>query len=198
MIRALYGGSFDPVHAGHVAVVERILSDRVADRVHVVPAFRSPLKDEPCRASGDHRWRMLELALGDRPGVVLDDRELRAGVAVATVETLTALVAAHPQDRWRLIVGADHAPQFSRWREPERLLDLAEVVVLARGEVVLEPPLAGRSRVIGDFAESAESTAIRRRLARGERPSPTELPAAVTGYIVSHGLYDWPGEEAPA
>jgi nicotinate-nucleotide adenylyltransferase len=203
MIRALYGGSFDPVHAGHLAVIARLLTDRLADRVHVVPAHRSPLKHETCAATGPERLHMLRLALGDpmctarRDRIELDSREVEAGRAAPTVETLGQLAIEHPGTRWRLIIGGDHAGQFDRWQQPDRLLELAEVVVVSRGPLELAPPLVGSARVITDFAHPAEASELRAMLRAGRRPPASLLPPAVTDHIVAHRLYGWPGEEDP-
>lgn len=198
MIRALYGGSFDPVHAGHLAVIDTLLTRGLAAMVHVVPAGRSPLKATPPRASGPDRLDLVSLALGGRERVVLDAREVRDGGVQHTVDSLGALSREHPEDRWRLVIGADHVPQFARWRDPERLLEMAEVVVVARGPVTLEPPLTRRTLVVEDFAHPAEATDLRRRLAAGERPGPELLPPRVADLIAARGLYGWPrpGEDA--
>ncbi|MBD3221761.1 adenylyltransferase/cytidyltransferase family protein, partial [bacterium] len=196
MIRALYGGSFDPVHAGHLAVIGRLLADGLADRVLVVPAHRSPLKDEACSASGAERLHMLRLALDDpalddpalaarRDRVEVDPREVTAGRAVPTVETLDQLAVEHPDGRWRLVIGGDHAGQFDRWRHPDRLLELAEVVVVSRGPLDLAPPLAGRARLITDFAHPAEASELRAMLRAGRRPPRSLLPPVVTDHIVA-------------
>lgn len=202
MIRALYGGSFDPVHAGHVALVRTLLDRGLADQVHVVPAGQSPLKAEAPRATAPQRRRLLELALSGIAGVRIDLRELERAGRSYTVTTLAALAAEHPEDRWRLVMGADAAADFARWREPERLLSLAEPLVVARGGAELPPPLAGRAELLVDFDHPASASAIRRDLAAGVLPGPQLLPAPVAAVIMAEGLYGWPGpaslpEESP-
>lgn len=192
MIRALFGGSFDPVHAGHVAIVDLLLARGLADMVHVVPARQSPLKDPACAAAARHRLAMLQLALAGRGGVLVDNRELFRPGPSYTVDTLAELNAGHPDACWRLVVGGDHARAFGHWRDPERLLSLAEVVVVSRGPLDVGSPLAGRVRIIDDFDHPAAATDLRRELAAGRRPEASLLPAAVTDYIVTHRLYGWP------
>jgi nicotinate-nucleotide adenylyltransferase len=198
MIRALYGGSFDPIHAGHVALVSTLLERSLADRVHVVPARQSPLKNQAPGASGAQRLALVELAVGAIPGVVVDDRELDRPGPSYTIDTLAALAAAHAGDRWRLVVGADQVADFSRWRDPEGLLALAEPVVVARGPVSLAPPLAGRALIIDDFDHPAVATEIRRQLAAGTLPGPDLLPAAVAAAITAAALYGWPAPPGAA
>ena len=192
MIRALYGGTFDPIHAGHVAAARTLLDRGLAGVVHVVPARQSPLKDESTRADGAMRVELARLAFAEIPGVVVDDREIARPGPSYTVDTLAELVREHPDDRWRLIIGADNVRDFHRWRDPQQLLDLAEPLVLARGRVVLVPPLADRALVIDDFDHPASATEIRRDLASGRMPDPTLLPPAVADRIRDAGLYGWP------
>ncbi len=189
MIRALFGGSFDPIHAGHVAVVDLLLARGLADIVHVVPARRSPLKATRCAAGPLVRLRLVELALSDRPQVVVDDREVRRTRPSYTVRTLAELAAEHAGDDWRLVMGADQAVAFARWRQPERLLELAEPVILARGPVQLAAPLAGRALVVADFDHPASASLIRGELAAGRLPGQDLLPAAVAAHIAAEGLY---------
>lgn len=196
MIRALYGGSFDPVHAGHVALVRTLLERGLAEQVHVVPARRSPLKPDDPRAGADERLRLVALAFAGCDGAHVDPREIdRAGPSY-TVDTLTELAAEHPDAVWRLVVGADAANDFVRWRDPERLLALARPLVVARGPVTLRPPLVGRADVLGDFHHPASATRIRRDLASGNLPGPELLPPAVAAVITAEGLYGWPGPAA--
>lgn len=192
MIRALYGGSFDPVHAGHLAVIADLVERRLADIVHVLPAGRSPFKDAAPLGADAHREAMLALALQAVEAAVLDPRELRRSGPSYTVTSLRELAREHPDDEWRLVVGADHGPTFHLWRDAEALVDVAEVVVVARGPVTLSPLLAGRAHVIDDFDHPAQATEIRRLLASGRRPDPSLLPVAVCDHIISHGLYGWP------
>ncbi len=193
MIRALYGGTFDPIHAGHVAVAGTLLARGLADVVHVVPARQSPLKTTTTNADGATRVELARLALSGMPGVVVDDREITRPGPSYTVDTLADLAREHPDDRWRLIIGADNVADFPLWRDPQRLLRLAEPLVLARGPVTLVPPLAGRAVVIDDFDHPANATAIRDDLAAGRMPGPALLPPVVADRIAAGGLYGWPG-----
>jgi nicotinate-nucleotide adenylyltransferase len=192
MIRALYGGSFDPIHAGHVALVTALLERGLADRVHVVPARQSPLKDQAPGATGAQRLGLVELAVGAIPGVVVEERELHRPGPSYTIDTLTALAADHAGDRWRLVLGADQVADFPCWRDPEGLLALAEPLVVARGPITLAPPLAGRAMTMDDFDHPAAATEIRRQLAAGILPGPDLLPPAVAAAITAAALYGWP------
>lgn len=190
MIRALLGGSFDPVHRGHVAIVERILADGLADHVHVVPAARSPHKDD-ATATAAVRLALVRLALAGHARVTVEDLEVVRGGPSYTVVTLAELAARHGDDPWRLIVGSDNLRELATWREPARLLALADLVVVARaGWDGTLPPVVGDRPVITvrDFDHPAAATAVRRELAAGRVPRDL-LPDAVADHILAAGLY---------
>ena len=188
MIRALYGGSFDPVHRGHRALVGELLARGLADIVHVIPASRSPFKPG-CSASGPHRLAMLALAFENVDGVVIDDREIIRGGVSYTVETLRSLASSFPGDDLILVLGADAAAGLSRWREPDSVMDLADLVVVPRslpGQEVRTLPFA--STCVDGFAHPASSSAVRTALDAGEIPE-FLLQSEVADYIRRHRLY---------
>lgn len=190
MIRALFGGSFDPVHNGHLAIVEHLLGHGLARHVTVVPAALSPYKDGSS-AAAEERLAMVRLAFADRAGVTVDDREIRREGRSYTIDTLRALVAEHPGDRWRLVIGADHLPRLAGWRAAADLVGLSEVVVMPRDG--LRPQLPdeadpARFILVEDFDEPVSSSAIRAMLAAGSVPA-SGLPAPVVRHIREHGLY---------
>ena len=190
MIRGLFGGSFDPVHNGHVAMVRHVLTQRLVDHVVVVPARRSPLKDGTGAPAAD-RLEMVRLALAGLGGVTVDPREITRPGASWTIETLRALTTEHPQDAWRLVVGADNLADFPRWREPEALLALAELLVMPRRGMALLRPVGcapERFHVADGFDHPVSSTGIRAKLGRGELPV-GDLPAVVVAHIRARGLY---------
>lgn len=188
MIRALYGGSFDPFHEGHLAVVRRLLDGGLCDRVHVVPAGRSPFKDAG-GAPAEHRLAMARVALADCAEASVDDRETRRPGPSWTVITLAELAAEHPGDAWRLVLGADAAAGLPRWREADRLLQLARPVILARrGQAVPDWAADVAAVTVPDFDVPVSATGIRRRLAAGETDG-LPLPAPVLAHILAHGLY---------
>lgn len=190
MIRAVLGGTFDPVHAGHVAMARHVLEHGLADLVHVIPNWQSPWRDIPVAGPAE-RLAMCRLAFAAVPGTLVDPREIDGGCPAWTVDTLAALVAAFPTDRLRLVVGADHLASFDRWRDPARILDLAELVVLDRpGAAASAPPpwLAARLVSAPPFDHPVSASAVRAMLAGAVDPKDA-LPAGVAGYIAAHGLY---------
>jgi nicotinate-nucleotide adenylyltransferase len=194
MIRALCGGTYDPFHSGHRALIHHLLAGGYAEAVHVVPARRSPHREAPV-ASARHRLAMARAAIASLDGAVVDARELERAEPSYTVETLEELVAEHPEDAWRLVIGSDQIDAFLRWRRPHRLLELAELLVVARdgwrGD--LPADLADRAVAVTDFDHPARASEIRARIGRGEWPVAL-LPEAVARYIRDHGLYGVRGE----
>jgi nicotinate-nucleotide adenylyltransferase len=189
MRRALFGGSFDPFHDGHLAMIRATLERGLADLIMVMPAGHNPHKSSPA-ASGEHRLRMAELGVAGLAAVVVSDFEARRSGSSFTVETLESLAERYPGEVWRLLIGADNLEEFLRWRQPERLLQLADLLVFPRGEapVALAPELRGRATIVAGFACSAASTGVRAALAVGRRPAGL-LPPTVLAYIERHGLY---------
>ncbi len=198
MVRAFLGGSFDPVHTGHVAMVDHVLDKGLADFVHVVPAWLSPHKLNTT-AEPAQRLAMARLAFGERAQVTVEPVEVQSGRSCFTVDTLAALQAAYPGASWLLVIGGDNVAGFAGWHEARRLQTLARVVVLGRAGADLEQPAlsaAGldpaRCRVEADFHAPVSSTAIRSMLASGPDAaalSAAGVPVAVAQYIVAQRLY---------
>ncbi len=189
MRRALFGGSFDPFHDGHLAMIRATLQRGLADLVMVMPAGHNPHKSSPA-AAGEHRLRMAELGVAGLAAVEVSDFEAKRSGPSFTVETLESLTEQYPGEVWRLLIGADNLEEFHRWRQPERLLQLADLLVFPRGDaaVVLAAELRPRATIVAGFACPAASTEVRAALAAGRRPAGL-LPPTVLAYIERHGLY---------
>ena len=192
MIRGVLGGSFDPVHVGHLAMARYILDKNLAQILHIVPARISPHKIQNS-ADPQHRLAMVRLAFADQPKVIVDPREIDRPGPSFTVDTLEDLVREFPGDGFLLVIGADNLGGLSRWKDPGRIGAMADVAVLARGQVNAPPPPPGLPlRYYDDFDEPVSSTRIRAIL--GGTPRAPEdlnafLPPAVAGYIARHHLY---------
>ncbi|MBK8166049.1 MAG: nicotinate (nicotinamide) nucleotide adenylyltransferase [bacterium] len=194
MIVALFGGSFDPVHCGHVALVRHVLEHGLADRVVVVPNTRSPWRDEPLAAAGN-RLAMCRLAFAGMPTVEVDGREAVAGRPAWTVDTLAALVVQHPGTQWRLVIGADHLATFGAWRDSQRILEMAELLVLGRSGAASDAAAiaaaglpSGRVVMAPPFDHPVSGSIVRAILCAGGDGA-SLLPPAVAAYIAARGLY---------
>lgn len=183
---ALFGGSYDPVHLGHLIVAETA-ADALGGRVRLMPAREQPFKRAAHGATPEQRLAMLELAVAGNPRLAVEAIELSLPAPSYTVQTLRALAEREPGNRFTLLLGADAAQDLGAWHEAEAVPGLAEVVVFARpGWRVPEVSLV--RRVIAVPAVGISATQIRQRVAEG-RSIRYLVPDAVREYIAAHGLY---------
>jgi len=125
----VYGGTFDPIHVGHLAIARAALDGAKLDRVLFVPARRSPLKESGPVASADDRLAMLEAAVRDEPRFAISRVELEREGPSYTVDTLDALAK---DGELYLILGSDALSELSRWKSPDRVRKLAKILVARR------------------------------------------------------------------
>lgn len=141
----IFGGAFDPPHRAHIALPQMVAERIGADCVLYIPAAAPPLKEGP-EASGEDRVAMLEAALGPEARASVTDIELVRGGRSYTVDTLADLSDRLPGKTLRLLIGADQARQFHKWRDAQRVIDLAEPVVMLR------PPHDDRGAILAEMA----------------------------------------------
>jgi len=185
----LYGGSFDPVHLGHLLVAQAALDELGLDRLFFIPAAQSPFKPQDQPAPGPIRLQLLRLALAGQSQCEVDDRELRRGGISYTVDTLRGYADQFPGAKLFYLLGADNAAKLNEWREPTALARLAEFVVVPRpggAPAVFPPPFRGR--ILKGFPFGVSSSEIRARVNTG-RPIDQLVPAAVAGAIREASLY---------
>lgn len=194
MLRAVLGGSFDPVHLGHLAIVDHMLDKELADLLVIIPAWLSPHKFGNSADPKD-RLAMVQLAFAGHETALVDDREIVRGGVSFTVETLEELAREFPEDRLRLVIGVDNLPGFSGWRSPDRIQELADIVVYPRDgfgptpEAILHAGLdPARVIPVTDFDHPVSSTTVRGILRQGLLPE-DQLPGPVVEYIAAHRLY---------
>lgn len=216
---ALFGGTFDPIHCGHLRIARAAADAFALDRVLFAPVGRQPLKSKGPIASFDHRLAMTALALAHpcgangRPAtpdprfaLTSIDAPRPDGQPNFTVDTLPALAREYPDAQLFVLTGADSFLTMRSWRSPEQLLALAEWIVvsrpdfsltpdfLTRSEFSLTPEQRARIHLLPGIAEDISATEIRARLQAaaskaGDSALDLWLPPAVTVYIRSHGLY---------
>ena len=183
----LFGGSFDPVHHGHL-IVARVAAETLGlAEVRFVPAREQPFKVGRHGAGARHRAEMLQLAIAEAPGFAVEPAELERAGPSYTVDTLRALRDREPGIELTLLLGADAAAELGAWHSAAELPGLARIVVFARpGSPVPQSPLiAGSIRVP---ALDISATEIRRRVREG-RPIRYWVPDPVAEYIARHELY---------
>lgn len=183
---ALFGGSFDPVHLGHLVVAETA-AEALGGRVRFMPARAQPFKRAAHVASPEQRVEMLELAAHGNPNFQVERVELGLPVPSYTVRTLRALGEREPGNRFTLLLGADAAQDLAGWWEVDALPALADVVVFARpGTAVPRHPLIRGVIEVPAIALSATDVRAQVRAGRSIRYL---VPEAVREYIAARGLY---------
>lgn len=208
----IYGGSFDPIHLGHLIPVEEARAATGLDEILYVPAFAPPHKPQGPSASAFHRFAMCALALEAYPHLILSDFEASRGGTTYTVETLRHVRANHPESEILLVVGSDSMAGLGTWREWRAIVADHRVVVVYREGVdyaalreKLPPELSARLAPLGarlhdEVAENQtifwagnapvtiSSTWIRSALPNVQSLSES-LPPAVERYARRHRLY---------
>lgn len=188
----LYGGTFDPIHLGHLRAAENAREQLGLDLVAFVPAALPPHRVEPLSAAED-RLEMARLATAPYAAFEAWDTELRRGGPSYTVETVEELRQSRPKDAFVLVVGADTWPEIPGWREPERLLGMVEVAVVERpgyARAPLDPPFGGTrgATSVGGPGLPLSATAIREQ-AKAGRSVRFLVPDAVADFIAERRLY---------
>jgi nicotinate-nucleotide adenylyltransferase len=178
----VFGGSFDPVHIGHLAIANEALDELGLERVYFVPARRSPLKQDGPIAGADDRLAMLTAAIVGEPRFRVSPAELDRTAPSFTVDTLESL---RGEGDLFLILGSDAYADFERWREPARIRELATIVLAARPGA---PNAPAGVRMLDSPLMDISSRELRARAARG-RSLRYLVPEAVLRYIEEHRLY---------
>jgi len=187
----LYGGSFDPVHCGHLLVAQAAREELGLDRLCFVPAAQSPFKPEHTLASDTLRLQLLRLALAGRTWCEVDDQELRRGGVSYTIETARNYAGRFPQAELCWLIGADHVPTLPQWKEAAELARLLEFGVIPRavsGAALAAEPTGFRLRWLRGFPFAVSSSEIRARVRAGLTVD-LLVPASVAGAIRNNGLY---------
>jgi len=185
----LYGGSFDPVHLGHLLVAQAAVEELGLDRIYFIPAAQSPFKLDSQLAPAEARLQLLRLALAGRTDCEVDDQEIRRGGISYSVETLRDYARRFPAAKLFYLIGADNVAKLNKWREPAELAHLAEFVVVPRpgGESVNFPP-PFRGQTLTGFPLGVSSSQIRARVKAGLTIDPLVSPI-VAEFIKNSLLY---------
>jgi nicotinate-nucleotide adenylyltransferase len=185
----LFGGSFDPVHLGHLLVAQSAREELRLDRLFFILAARSPFKPGREPTPAQQRLRMLRLALAGWDWCEVDDQEIKRGGVSYTVETVRNYITGWPGAELFYLIGADHVSQLHKWRDAEELARLAKFVVIPRpGEASASLPPPFRGQRLAGFPIAASSSQIRERVKAGLPLEPL-LPGAVAELIRNNGLY---------
>lgn len=197
----VFGGSFDPPHFGHVQLPQYVREKLGMEMIAYVPAGRAPHKLDQHQTDSPHRLAMLRLALADQPHtLILTDEIDRAddGRPSYTIDTLESLQTRLPRGAtMRLLIGVDQLLIFDQWKDADRIIELAEPIVMLRAphtrdSVLTQLPKKDRARWSARLIDipiiDLSSTDIRKRV-KEHQPIDHLVPPAVADYIQSHRLY---------
>ena len=194
----ILGGTFDPVHLGHLSIADAAMTQADLERVLLIPAGRPRLKHAEPLASVDQRLEMVRLAVEDHPRYQVCDIEAQRPGPTYTVDTLMELSAKlEPATNLYFILGMDVLAQLDRWKDPEKVLGLCMLLVLNRpgegdfnwdGFYDRVPWAKGRVRVVTAPMVDVSATELRRQAAAGEMLT-GQVPDAVAKYIWEQRLY---------
>jgi nicotinate-nucleotide adenylyltransferase len=199
----LFGGTFDPIHMGHLLIAEAAREQLRLDQVRFIPAATAPHKLEQQATDGKQRLEMIRLAIGGHPQFTSDDRELRRGGTSYTVDTLAEIKQELPEAELFFLIGSDSLDELHTWREPRRICELAFLAVIARGghpapdllklrEFLPESQHADLTGHLVTMPQmEISSRDIRKRLAQGHSVR-YQLHPAVEAYIDAQQLYRQP------
>ena len=198
MRMGIYGGTFDPVHYGHLVLAETCREQLKLDQVRFVPAAAPPHKPDHKISDGHTRADMLGLAVSGYPEFVVDRRELKRKGPSFTVDTLTEFTAEFPDAELYFLVGADSLRDLLTWREPERITELATLVAcnrpglpaLDRAQIAtwIGSELAGRIETVQIPGTDISASELRDRFRSG-RSVRFLVPRAVEAFVIEHKLY---------
>jgi nicotinate-nucleotide adenylyltransferase len=130
----IFGGTFDPIHNGHLLIAESAMAKTDLDKIVFIPSASPPHKPHPQIISFEHRWNMVNLAISGHPDFSSSDIEHRLGGISYTVRTLELLTQENPGSELFLIIGSDSLLGLPTWKEPEKLLMLTRFIVFPRSD----------------------------------------------------------------
>ena len=176
----LYGGTFDPIHNGHIHVIQQLIARKIVDRLLVLPAGQPRLRENDPRATGAQRRAMCQLAINELPSEIKDHVEvnpieiLREGPSY-TIDTVEAVAQSYIGGTIVLVVGTDAYEKIDQWHRAQELKKLVEFVVIDRPEFP------------GNHNTSVDAIAVSATDIRAHKSD--AVPAAVAAYIKEHNLY---------
>lgn len=185
----IFGGTFDPIHMGHLITAQSVREIRELDKIIFIPAFISPLKANTKSTQPEHRMEMIKIAIEGIPFFEHSDMEIKKGGISYTVETLRELK--NNYDQLEFIIGYDNIFEFHSWQNPDDIIALADIVVLKR-KSSLPPPFEDKYYHSAVFVQTRgieiSATDIRERV-KNKKPIHFLVPGKVEEYIYKNNLY---------
>jgi nicotinate-nucleotide adenylyltransferase len=185
----LYGGSFDPVHLGHLLVAQAAMEETALERLCFIPAAQSPFKPDALPTPPAERLRLLRLALAGKANCEIDEQEIKRGGVSYTIDTVRDYRRRFPQAELFYLIGADHVPSLFKWREAGELAKLVEFVAIPRpgqADAAFAAPFRGRT--LKGWPLGVSASQIRARV-KARLPVDHLVPPAVAEAIRNYQLY---------
>jgi len=193
----IMGGTFNPVHSGHIAFLHAFISQVGLDICYVIPAKRSPFRMNEPLAEDIHRLKMLELACEDIPNTVVSDMEIQRDGLSFTIDTVSEIQVAYPDAHIYLLIGEDQAHRFKEWKQWEALLANVQLCIVQRTQdanlhSLIHELIHGTNAAIPIVINAplfhVSSTLIRESVLQGKSIEGL-VPDSVEQYIYQHRLY---------
>jgi nicotinate-nucleotide adenylyltransferase len=185
----LYGGSFDPVHLGHLLVAQAAREEFDLDKIFFIPAAQSPFKPGVKPTPAQERTRMLRLALAGNSAAEVDEQELQRGGISYTIETVRNYSNRFPTAKLFYLIGADHVAQLPKWRQADELAQRLDFLIIPRpGQNETPIPHPFRGTFLNGFPLGVSSSQIRARVRAG-LPVEHLVPWPVAEVIRNNRLY---------
>ena len=187
---AIYPGSFNPIHRGHVQLAREVLHRQLADKLWMLVSPLNPLKMNSGLLDEQHRLAMTRLAVADEPGIIASDFEFSMPRPSYSIDTLQRLQTANPEVQFLLLIGSDNALVFDQWKDYRQILAQVEVLVYPRqgypiDEALIKyPEMKGLTTPLYDIS----STQLREMIKDGQSTAEW-LPPLVEKYISENGFY---------
>jgi nicotinate-nucleotide adenylyltransferase len=186
---ALFGGSFDPVHLGHLLVAQAAKEELGLDRIFFIPAAHSPFKPQSHASPAADRIRLLRLALCGCNWAEIDEQEIQRGGVSYSIDTVRDYAKRFPEATLFYLIGADNVPTLPKWRDANELAKATEFLVIPRpGQQPMDLPAPFRGKLLRGFPLAVSSSEIRERVKNG-LPIRHLVPPAVEEAIRGSGLY---------
>jgi nicotinate-nucleotide adenylyltransferase len=185
----IFGGTFDPVHNGHLITAQSILEKRNLEKIIFVPCNISPHKINRVTAEAHHRLQMIKIAISNFPKFEYSDYEIKTGDISYTLDTLKEFSKIY--SKLELIIGYDNLIKFDAWREPDKILELAKLVVMKRSHesnLNIFHKYFGKAIYVDTPIIEISSSKIRERIANGQIIDAL-VPEKVKEYIYAFELY---------
>ncbi len=185
----ILGGTFDPIHLGHLITAQAVKEIRDLEKIIFVPAYISPHKKNKFSSHEFHRLKMIQLAIEEIPFFEFSDIELKAKSISYTVKTLEELKKKY--NKLEFIIGYDNIINFNTWKNPDKIIELAELVVLRRrtnDKKIEKDKYYKAAHFVKTPVVEISSSEIRNRI-KEEKPIDFLVPQKVKGYIYTFNLY---------